>query len=486
MLHEKAIIGRDFRDTRYLAFDPALVAVRSYCMKLEVLSGLSLGHASVCVVRSLQWEVAGEKVVPTCYQPIDLERSDLKCLFCVFPTYAPSRLFARLCGLCTRLESKVMEGFKATEGSSPWNVPSGYAVITIIVSCFLSYITYQIFLHPLANIPGPKLAAISTLFEGYIDVSTQGRYLWKIEEWHQKRIGPNEVHVNDVSYYEELYNGKLRLDKFEYYYKLMIFPHTTFGTLSAQVHQTRREALDPFFNPGAVEKIQPLLQQLVDRLCERMSENIAAHKPIPLFYAYRSLTVDLISEYAFGERLDMLERADWGRSFYRAFRCVMEVTPLMRQIPFLLGVFMIMPRWMIGMIDRRMLEIIDLNSSIDVSTARTLKLNPQAVRAKAHPTVVWQLANSSTLPAQEKTLERIALEANSIVTGGMEAASATLTYTTFQILNNPDVHARLNMELREAIPDPSSIPHYSDLQKLPYLTACIKEGLRYVGWYTNA
>lgn len=270
------------------------------------------------------------------------------------------------------------------------------------------------------------------------------------------------------------------MDKFEYYYKLMIFPATTFGSLSAKVHQTRRAALDPYFSQRAVIKIQDSLQQLVDRMCERMHDKIAQDDPIPLFYAYRSLTIDLISEYVFGERFDLLEREDWGKSFYHAFRCVMEVTPLMRQFPFLLTFFMAMPRWMVGIIDRRMLEIIDLNTDVNAATTRSLNPDSKAVDPKDHPTVVRQLAHSNVLLPEEKKLDRIQLEANSIVTGGMEAASATLTYTTFQILDNPEVHARLDEELRQAIPDPSQIPHHLELQKLPYLTACIKEGLRYV------
>lgn len=43
---------------------------------------------------------------------------------------------------------------------------------------------YRLYFHPLRHIPGPRLAAISSLYEFYYDVVCQGRYLWEIERLH--------------------------------------------------------------------------------------------------------------------------------------------------------------------------------------------------------------------------------------------------------------------------------------------------------------
>lgn len=45
---------------------------------------------------------------------------------------------------------------------------------------------YRLYFHPLAKIPGPKLAAISSLPEFYYDVIRDGRYLWQVEKMHKK------------------------------------------------------------------------------------------------------------------------------------------------------------------------------------------------------------------------------------------------------------------------------------------------------------
>jgi len=51
---------------------------------------------------------------------------------------------------------------------------------------FVCLAVYRITVHPLAGFPGPKLAAVSKLYEGYYDVILQGQYTWKIEQMHKK------------------------------------------------------------------------------------------------------------------------------------------------------------------------------------------------------------------------------------------------------------------------------------------------------------
>jgi hypothetical protein len=66
---------------------------------------------------------------------------------------------------------------------------SDLAVIAAVLAvfCLIIYrIIYNIYLHPLSHIPGPKRATFSSLWEFYHDVVRGGRYLWEIEKMHQK------------------------------------------------------------------------------------------------------------------------------------------------------------------------------------------------------------------------------------------------------------------------------------------------------------
>ena len=85
----------------------------------------------------------------------------------------------------------------------------------------------------------------------------------------------------------------------------------------------------------------------------------------------------------------------------------------------------------------------------------------------------------SNLPPEELTLERLHSETISTIGGGTETTGRALSVACFHILDNPPVYQKLLAELVEAIPDPASIPSWADLEKVPYLTACIQESKLY-------
>lgn len=56
---------------------------------------------------------------------------------------------------------------------------------SLIASLTFKWI-YRLTFHPLAKIPGPKLAALTHLYEGYYDVVNKGRYIFEVGEMHKK------------------------------------------------------------------------------------------------------------------------------------------------------------------------------------------------------------------------------------------------------------------------------------------------------------
>jgi hypothetical protein len=60
-----------------------------------------------------------------------------------------------------------------------------YALLVGSVYLILRSI-YRLWFHPLSKFPGPKLAAITHLYEFYYDAIKGGMYIWEIERWHLK------------------------------------------------------------------------------------------------------------------------------------------------------------------------------------------------------------------------------------------------------------------------------------------------------------
>lgn len=47
-------------------------------------------------------------------------------------------------------------------------------------------IIYRLYFHPLSKFPGPKLAAITHLYEFYYNLVQNGMFMWEVEKMHEK------------------------------------------------------------------------------------------------------------------------------------------------------------------------------------------------------------------------------------------------------------------------------------------------------------
>lgn len=94
-----------------------------------------------------------------------------------------------------------------------------------------------------------------------------------------------------------------------------------------------------------------------------------------------------------------------------------------------------------------------------------------------HPTIFHELL-ASDLPASELNPKRIQGEAQTLVAAGTLTSAHYLKATMYHILADLTVLQKLRAELQDAYPNPSVLPPFRDLDRLPYLNAVINEGFR--------
>ena len=61
---------------------------------------------------------------------------------------------------------------------------AAFGALTLLYA--LSLATYRLVFSPLAGFPGPKLAAMTDLYEFYFDFFRNGIYIFEIEKMHHK------------------------------------------------------------------------------------------------------------------------------------------------------------------------------------------------------------------------------------------------------------------------------------------------------------
>ena len=125
-----------------------------------------------------------------------------------------------------------------------------------------------------------------------------GQYTLHIKSLHEKygpiiRINPYELHISDPSYYDTLYassaSGEKR-DKWGWYTKQFGTPGAMFATTDHDQHKSRRAALNRFFSMASVRRLQPLLDEKLQRLLGRLSAAQVSGDIIPLEYAFAAFT----------------------------------------------------------------------------------------------------------------------------------------------------------------------------------------------------
>lgn len=103
--------------------------------------------------------------------------------------------------------------------------------------------------------------------------------------------------------------------------------------------------------------------------------------------------------------------------------------------------------------------------TVNSSSLPAEKLQP----SQAIPSIYPAILADPTVPQVEKDPRRLEDDALFVMMAGTDAPAQVLAITLFHILNNPEVHHKLQAELLSGIPDPSTIPSLKELEKISYL-----------------
>jgi cytochrome P450 len=122
------------------------------------------------------------------------------------------------------------------------------------------------------------------------------------------RISPHELHVIDPDFYEVLFAGaQTKRDKPPTWSQAFSNIDSIFGTISHEQHRVRRSALNAFFSPGSLRKLEPLIQECISRLISVFRQYQKTGEVISMKPAFGAMTSDIIAEYCFGSTENYIE-----------------------------------------------------------------------------------------------------------------------------------------------------------------------------------
>ncbi|KAL7943922.1 cytochrome P450 [Trichoderma barbatum] len=388
----------------------------------------------------------------------------------------------------------VVENLPALTWSEAILYALGISLLVVVWDIF-----YRLTFHPLSRFPGPKLAAATKWYEFYYDILKRpgGQFAKEIERMHEQygaivRINPDEIHIRDPLWFDSLYApNPTQRDKYPPAARMVGLPLGSHGTIEHDIHRKRRAANAPLFSKRAIiSDGQTLIRQHVNELANVFGKSLEEGKPVQLDTVLLAFTTDTLYHYAFDKDAGFMNDPIAAQSWRNAMISVAAATPFIKQFPWIIKMVTAVPHVLLSYMLPDLSRLLGVQRSMKglVSEYMTTRDDrPQLEREKPHggsakismqrPPTLFHAIERSTLPPHEKNATRLQQEGATMLFAGSETTARLLAHTIFHILDNPDILQKIRGEILEAVAD-NKIPDLKVLEKLPWLTASVRESLR--------
>ncbi|KAF7874896.1 hypothetical protein EAF04_002070 [Stromatinia cepivora] len=361
-----------------------------------------------------------------------------------------------------------------------------FMIIVLCATVFVDIIIQavkNIWWDDLSKFPGPRLVAISPWYKTYLEVFCGVSWNEKLRELHKRygtivRVGPNELHFSNPSAYLEIYNNNNRWDKEARVYQSFAADHGSVSFLKYEEAKQRRDTMYPLFSHRSICEMQNLVQSTVDRFCQVLTENNLSNQSSDIFLGLRCWTIDTITSFCFATSVEALSAPKFRAPVVLSMEDSLPSVITFRHFPLIRDIITGMPAWLSRKISPVTAGLIDMQQMFR-SQVNDIVDHPEKLREAPHKTIYHELMNPSASKGVAVT-DKLHLyeEAQSLMFAGSDTVGNASMLGIYYSLENPDIVRRLKAEILKVWPKLDEPPRFETLEKLPYLTAVIKESLR--------
>ncbi|TAQ88837.1 hypothetical protein B7494_g2857 [Chlorociboria aeruginascens] len=322
--------------------------------------------------------------------------------------------------------------------------------ILILLTYPIAQIVYNLYFHPLAKFPGPRLGAVSYLFFSKTYVDGNGHKI--LRALHEKygpvvRWAPDQLSFASAAAWKDIYvpqNGKIFLK-------------------DAFCHNPQQ--ISHAFSTKSLLEQEHVLIKYIDMLVIAMKEE-SAKGPIDLVAIYNWITFDILGEFAFGESFNCIsdrKTHHWISNLLANLKYLSWALALNHISPIL---FKLSPYIM----PKKLREDAHLHLQYSLDKIYNKISNPDSSRRDFLSYILamrdevgltdWEMGGCVSV----------------LVIAGSETTATALAGLTYWLCRTPVVYERLKREVRERFEKSEEITSQSTT--FEYLTAVIHEALR--------
>jgi len=302
-------------------------------------------------------------------------------------------------------------------------------------------------------------------------------------ELHQKygdiiRISPNELHFSKPTAFNEIYSPQNKWDKDYGFYRAFDADEALFTQREYVKAKHRRGLISNMFSKKAISEIEDLVRAQVDRFCDALKEQNAAGKSSNLNFGFQCFGADTITNFLFATCFDQLASPDFQGDIVRG---VDLLTPTITVAKFSVVVVWFMhyfPASVLMRVAPSLKGLVILRNAL-ITQVKSVMKDPKLLDEAPHRVIYNELLNPEAfkkLPLP--TVSQLSDDAYSLFSAGSHSTGTSLNAGVYHLLHNPEIKQKLIDELRTVWPVLDQPPTHKQLEKLPFLTAVIKETLR--------
>ncbi|KAI1336247.1 cytochrome P450 [Xylariaceae sp. FL0016] len=354
------------------------------------------------------------------------------------------------------------------------------ALVTVGIVYVIASSIYNVTIHPLASIPGPKLCAISRW--PYFIASIKGEDVHFIRALHTRfgpvvRFGPRDVSHTSPQAWKDIYGHEKGMKDLEKPLSFFVQPvngttcvPSMLSTSSAQ-HARVRRIFSPAFSDRSLRQQESLFKRYADQLVSKLHELGEDGKPVEMTSMYNFASFDIMADICFGNPLGLLARAEYNPWLRAIFESI-EMHPFAAIIgyyPVLRAIF----KWFEP---KKIWEMRKAHCQFSADRV------DERLRVESNQPDLWNLV----IEAQDRdnSLSREEMHSNAEIfmlagseTTVINVAATLLAGITYYLLANPDILKVVYEEIRVSFPNAKDI-NFDSLAGLKYTNACLKEALR--------
>ncbi|POS68686.1 averantin oxidoreductase, partial [Diaporthe helianthi] len=328
----------------------------------------------------------------------------------------------------------------------------------------LYVIIYNLYFHPLATYPGPRLAAASQIW--IIWSYIKGKTPKDLLELHNKygpvvRTTPDTLSFINTSQWKEIYghkpSGQVEFVKDPKYHAGWKGEQVILNA-DRQYHGYVRKLLAHGFSDKSLREQEPILQQYIGLLFQRLGEiSRSTDEPVDLVQWFNYFTFDFIGFLTFGESFDCLESSKmhtWVHIFFALLKN-MALHQIVARMP--------------KVVQSAALRFMFSNQLL----AQVLTLS----ELQKPPVPDFMEKMIAAHEAGKMSYHQLEQNSQILIAAGSETTATLLAGLVWLLMKNPRVYKKLATEIRGSFEKPEDITMLR-VNECRYLLGCVEEALR--------